>query len=132
MSPEAPSCVLDASALLALLQGEPGADVVKPLLEGAIVSSVNWPEVAQKSLDRGVELDGLRGDLEALGLTIAPFTAEEAEATARLRSSTSALGLSLADRACLSLACELGVPVFTMDRAWSGLGVETAPVRVIR
>lgn len=132
MSTAIPSCVLDASALLALLQGEPGAEVVKTLLEDAVVSSVNWSEVAQKSLDRGVKLDGLRGDLETLGMIVAPFTAEEAEATARLRGSTSALGLSLSDRACLSLSRRLGVPALTTDRAWLELGVETAPVRVIR
>ena len=48
------ACVLDASALLALLQDEPGADVVEPALEAAVISTVNWSEVAQKSLDRGV------------------------------------------------------------------------------
>lgn len=79
-----------------------------------------------------MELDGLRGDLEALGLTIVPFAAEEAEATARLRGPTSALGLSLADRSCLSLSRRLGVPVLNTDRAWTQLSVETAPVRVIR
>ena len=127
-----PSCVLDASALLALLQDEPGAEVVKPLLESAFVSSVNWSEVAQKSLDRGVEPGGLRSDLAALGLTVAPFTVEEAEVAARLRGLTFALGLSLADRACLALSRRLGVPALTADRAWSELGVERAPVRVIR
>lgn len=132
MSTAIPSCVLDASALLALLQGESRAEVMKQLLEDAVLSSVNWSEVAQKSLDRGVELYGLRGDLEALGLTAAPFTAEEAEAAARLRNSTSSLALSLADRACLALSRKLEVAVLTTDRAWSELGMETAPVRVIR
>ena len=132
MSIAIPSCVLDVSALLALLQGEPGAEAVKTLLEGAVVSSVNRSEVARKSLDRGVELDGLQGDLEALGLTIVPFAAEEAEATARLRGLTSALGSSLADRACLSPSRRLEVPALTTDRAWSQLSVETAPVRMIR
>lgn len=98
------SCVLDASALLALLHEEPGADIVEPLLEEAVISSVNWSEVVQKSLSRDVELDGLREDLEALGLVIAPFTVEDAEASALLHGETAEVGLSLADRACLALS----------------------------
>lgn len=126
------SCVLDASALLAVLQGEPGADVVEPVLEKAFISSVNWSEVAQKSLVHGVEIDGLREGLEALGLTIVPFHAEAAESTARLRASTSRYGFSLADRACLALSREMGVPSLTTDAAWAALEVPELLVRVIR
>ena len=94
------SCVLDASALLALLQKEPGTETVETLLEEAAISSVNWSEVVQKSLDRGVELGSLREDLEALGLSIAPFDVEEAEIAAALRRGTAEFGLSLAHRPC--------------------------------
>lgn len=124
------SCVLDASALLALLQDEPGSEVVEPLLETAVVSSVNWSEVAQKSLERGVEVAGLRQDLTALGLTQAPFTNRDAEDTASLREGTKDLGLSLADRACLALAGRLGTEALTTDRVWTR--VTSVPVRVIR
>ena len=124
------SCVLDASALLALLQDEPGSEVVEPLLETAVVSSVNWSEVAQKSLARGVEVGGLRDDLTALGLILAPFTTRDAEDTALLRESTEDLGLSLADRACLALAGRLETEALTTDQAWSG--VSSVSVRVIR
>lgn len=122
--------MLDASALLALLQDEPGAEVVEPRLDASIISAVNWSEVAQKSLDRGVEVGGLREDLGALGLEIVPFTTDDAEATAALRGSTAHLGLSLADRACLALAGRLRTEAFTTDRSWSGVG--SIPVRVIR
>ncbi len=124
------SCVLDASALLALLQDEPGSEIVEPLLEGAVVSSVNWSEVAQKSLERGVEAGDLREDLTALGLTLVPFTTRDAEDAASLRGLTKDLGLSLADRACLALAGRLGAEVLTTDRTWDA--VESVPVRVIR
>ena len=124
------SCVLDASALLALLQDEPGSEVIEPLLETAVVSSVNWSEVAQKSLERGVEVAGLRQDLTALGLTLAPFTNRDAEDTASLREGTKDLGLSLADRACLALAGRLGTEALTTDRVWTR--VTSVPVRVIR
>src|SRR5689334_24230576 len=110
MAPEdaGPATVLDASALLALLHAEPGGDLVKGLLQTASMSTVNWSEVVQKSLDRKVTVQGLRQDLEALGLRILPFTADQAERTAALRAETQHLGLSLGDRACLALAAELG------------------------
>ena len=123
--------VLDASALLAMLQGEPGGEVVQHLLPHAVMSSVNWSEVIQKALDRQVEVAGLREDVEALGLEIIPFTADQAERTARLRAPTRELGLSLGDRACLALAAELGLSAVTTVRAWSeaGLGLEVQVIR---
>jgi PIN domain nuclease of toxin-antitoxin system len=123
--------VLDSSALLAMLQSEPGGDLVQELLEASLMSTVNWSEVVQKALDRKVETAGLRDDLEALGLEIIPFTPEQAERTARLRSQTQQFGLSLGDRACLALAEERTLPVITADRVWDSMeiGIE---VRVIR
>jgi ribonuclease VapC len=119
------ACVIDASALLALLHDEPGGELVASLLDSAAVSSVNWSEVIQKALERNTDVQGLREDLESLGLEIVPFTAARAERTARLRSTTRHLGLSLADRACLTLAAELGLPAVTTDRIWKDLDFET-------
>jgi PIN domain nuclease of toxin-antitoxin system len=121
--------VLDASALLAWLQSEPGADSVEAELANGAISSLNWSEVLQKSLAHGVEIDGLREDLEALGLVIAPFDAADAEQAARLWSPGS--GLSLADRACVALGLRHGVPVWTADRAWSRIAVGVT-IQVIR
>ena len=126
------SCILDASALLTLLHEEPGAGIVEPLLEEAVISSVNWSEVVQKSLARGVELDGLREDLEALGLVIAPFAVEDAEASALLHRVAGGFGLSLADRACLALSSKLAIPALTADRTWAELEIEAVSVRLIR
>lgn len=125
------SCVLDASALLAMLQDEPGGDLVQELLETAAISSVNWSEVTQKSLERQTEIAGLRQELEALGLEIMPFTAVLAETTARLRSATRQAGLSLGDRACLALAAVLDLPAVTTDRVWPDLGLPLK-IRVVR
>ena len=125
------SCVLDASALLALLNSEPGGEIVADLLASAVISSVNWSEVVQKSLDRQADVDGLRQDLEALGLEIRSFTAEDAERTAHLRAITERLGLSLGDRACLALAASLGLPAVTADRIWTDLEIGIA-VRIAR
>jgi ribonuclease VapC len=129
--PEERSCVLDASALLAMLQDEPGGEVVQELLETAAISSVNWSEVAQKALDWESDIEGLRLELEALGLQILPFTAAIAETTAWLRSNTRQAGLSLGDRACLALAAMLSLPAVTADRIWSDAGLPVE-IRVIR
>ena len=113
--------VLDASALLAYLHDEPGADAVDAVLAESLMSTVNWSEVVQKSLERGVDTQGLREDVEALGLRIEAFTGEDAECAARLWPATRKLGLSLGDRACLALGRRLRVPVLTADRAWLDL-----------
>lgn len=135
MSPEESAdrgWVLDASAVLAMLHEEPGGDVVQDLLENAVISSVNWSEVVQKALDRQVEVDGLRQDLEALGLQVLPFTAPQAERAAFLRTTTRHLGLSLGDRACLALAAELGLPAVTVDKIWKDLRIDDTKIRVVR
>ena len=115
--------VLDASALLAFLRQEPGSELVDQVLGTAVLTSVNWAEVVQKSLSAGVNVDGLRQDLQALGLAVEPFTAVDADTAAKLWPQTRRSGLSLADRACLSLGLRLNLPVLTCDRAWAGLAL---------
>lgn len=123
--------VLDASALLAYLQGEPGGDVVEGVLAVAVMSSMNWAEVVQKSLAAEVNVDGMREDLEALGLEIVPFTPEDGEMAGRLWLQTRQVGFSLGDRACLSLGMRLDVPILTSDRVWATIGL-ALDVQVIR
>lgn len=121
--------VLDASALLAYLQDEPGSEAVEEVLAESVMSSVNWAEVVQKSVAAGVVVDGMQEDLEALGLTIAPFSSQEAEMAGRLWLHTRQAGLSLGDRACLSVGMELNVPVLTCDRLWQTLGLDVQVIR---
>jgi PIN domain nuclease of toxin-antitoxin system len=123
------SVVLDASAILALVQGEPGADEVESLLDGASMSSVNLSEVIQKGEQHDVNTEGLEYDLEALGIGFRDFGVAAARPTAELWASGS--GLSLGDRACLSLAVELELPAVTADRRWAAIEVPI-PVRVVR
>ncbi len=118
------SVVLDASALLAYLHTETGGERVGPMLEGAHISTVNWSEVVQKALQREVRIEGMQQALLELGVVFAPFTARQAEIAARLFQQTRMLGLSLADRACLALALDLGLPVVTADRVWSQLKLD--------
>lgn len=124
--------VLDASAVLALLNNEPGADAVAARLEGASISAVNWSEVVQKAISLGVDRAAdMREDLAAVGLVVRDFSSAHAEIAAGLWTSTREVGLSLADRACLALAIDSHVPVLTGDRAWQDLaiGVEVILIR---
>lgn len=123
--------VLDASALLAYLQDEPGGAAIEGVLAEAVMSSVNWAEVVQKSVAAGVVVEGMREDLEALGLEIVSFTPEDGEMAGQLWLQTRQAGLSLGDRACLSVGMRLDVPVLTCDRIWTTIGL-TLDVQVIR
>lgn len=114
---EAPS-ILDASALIALLRGETGADQVEALSAGALISAVNWTEVLEVTGALGLPLEGRREQLEELGISVVAFTPEHAEVAAAMRPATQRAGLSLADRACLALARSLGGTAVTADRAW--------------
>ena len=123
--------VLDASALLAYLKDEPGGNIVEAALAESAISSVNWAEVIQKAITVGVIVEGMLDDLQALGLVVEPFTPLDGEVAGRLWEQTRSLGLSLGDRACLSLGLRLGVAVLTSDRAWLNLdlGLDIRAVR---
>jgi PIN domain nuclease of toxin-antitoxin system len=122
--------ILDASALLAMLGGERGGDIVATVISASMISAVNWSEVVQKARAHGVDISGLREDLESLGLAIEPFHRDEAEAAADLWH-RGARSLALGDRACLATGMLLGRPVLTADRAWAATDTG-AEVRVIR
>ncbi|MBF0686990.1 MAG: type II toxin-antitoxin system VapC family toxin [Cellulomonas sp.] len=111
------TAVLDASAVLAFLAGEPGADVVEEALAGGTVcSAVNWSEVAQKIRAGGGDWSVASALLASYGLSLHDATARDGEAAAALWQRGS--GLSLADRFCLALANRLDVVALTADTAW--------------
>lgn len=131
--------VLDASALLAYLYGEDGAETVRnSLAVGCCISVVNWSEVLSKVADAGDSPQDLVAQLEesrlfGTSLRIEKFTEVEAMTVAELRSETKHLGLSLGDRACLALGRRLGAKVLTADRDWKNLGSESGPgIQLIR
>jgi len=126
-----PRAVLDASALLALLYREPGAVVVERYFAQAVVSSVNFSEVAAKLSDRGIDSQEVLEILSGLGLEVREFDTELALMAGALRAVTRPLGLSLGDRACLALGIAEGAPILTTDRAWAGVPMETAAEVVI-
>ena len=120
---------LREAALLAWLQGEPGADAVR--LEGAVINSVNWSEVVHKARQRGVDVTGIGAELGALGLELRGFSLAEGQQAAELDPATRAYGLSLGDRACLATAAVLSGTAVTAERVWSD-AEHGVPVRVIR
>lgn len=102
--------VLDASALLALLNDEPGSAEVAKVLPDAAVSAVNFSEVVAKLAEAGVPVRAIWEALEGLALEVVAFDQELAHVTGMLRPATKHLGLSLGDHACLSLARRLSIP----------------------
>ena len=123
--------VLDASALLAVLRAEPGAERVEARLEGAIIGAVNLSEVVAKLIEDGVPEPQIRLAIGRLELDVHAFDAEHAYLAGILREATRAFGLSFGDRACLALAQSLGAPALTADRSWSRLDLGIA-IEVIR
>jgi len=124
------NAVLDASALLVLLQGEPGSDRVLETLPGALVCSVNLSEVVAKLAGHEMPDAEIRSALN-LGLEIVPFDEALAWAAGLLRPQTRSAGLSLGDRACLALARSTSFPALTADVVWAtlDLGIEIAIIR---
>lgn len=118
-----PSCVLDASALLATLRNEPGGAGVEAWLEGASISSVNLSEVVAKFAEWDTPDEVISATLADLRLDVRSFDRKQGQRAGQLRSATRDFGLSLGDRACLALAEELGLPAITADRAWAGLDI---------
>mgnify|MGYP002716529053 CR=1 FL=1 len=107
--------VLDASALLCLLNDEPGADQVVEALTRCVIGTTNLAEVVSKLRERGLPLDEVREALGGLHLDVRPLSPAQALIIGDLRPSTKQLGLSLGDRACLALAIDLNAEMFTTD-----------------
>jgi ribonuclease VapC len=125
--------VLDASAVLALLFEEPGAEVVRAQLRTGVIGAANLAEVLAKLSDHGLPAVEAVRAVTILGLEVAPMTETQAGRSAELRPMTRAVGLSLGDRACLALAAELGAPALTADRGWDAVaGAAGVSVQVIR
>lgn len=115
--------VLDASAVLALLNREPGGERVEDYLADGVISAVNAAEVLSKLADAGLTAGEAKESLSLLGISIVAFELRDAEAVAALRGHTKSKGLSLGDRACLALGLRLGAVVVTSERSWAGLKI---------
>jgi len=123
---------LDASAILAYLFNERGAERLTPeVLADALVSTVNLAEVQTKLVKLGRSTEDAWIDAHSLGTLAVPYTSEHARIAGDLITQTEKYGLSLGDRSCLALAIALNAPVYTTEQIWRDLKVGI-PIHVIR
>jgi PIN domain nuclease of toxin-antitoxin system len=125
------SVVVDSSAVLALLLGEPGADAVAELIRDAEMSIVNLCEVMTKTVEAGGDAAEVNEIMLSYGTRIRAFREAHAIEAARLRPLTMHLGLSLGDRACLAQGRLSDLPILTADRRMAEAQVELE-IRLIR
>ena len=124
--------VLDSSAVLAVINHEPGADKLTPnLLKDATSSTVNLAEVQTKLVRDGIAPDEAWADTISPIHEAMPFTEEQSKIAGSLVAQTRPLGLSLGDRACLALGIALNAPIYTADKSWKSLKLAVR-IHVIR
>ncbi|MFZ0478388.1 MAG: type II toxin-antitoxin system VapC family toxin [Terriglobales bacterium] len=124
--------VLDASAMLALLNEEPGSEKLTPeMLNNSIGSTVNLAEVQTKLVSRGEAANEAWEDALSAIQESVPFTEEQAKIAGGLAAQTRSLGSSLGDRACLALGLVSKAPIYTTDRSWKDLNIGVR-IHVIR
>jgi ribonuclease VapC len=125
-----PEVVLDASALLALVQGEPGGDKVKPMIPSAVMSAVNFCETVQRLRRGGMPLETVTMILASLVPEPVVFDKATAYVAASLHEKTRGKGISFADCACLGLALLRGVPAVTAEKRWDKCDVGIQIIRI--
>jgi len=124
--------VFDASAILALLQQEPGAETLTDEIRvNAVASTVNLAEVQGKLVKKGIPPEMAWEDTLSAVAEAEPFTSRQASIAGSLITKTQKGGLSLVDRSCLALAIALKAPVYTTEQVWKNLKVGI-PIHVIR
>jgi len=123
--------VLDASALIALVNQERGGDKVQPLMPHAVISAVNFCETLQCLRRGGMPLESVTLALNPLVSLPIPFDESLAYVTASIHERTRDHGLSFGDCACLALAMSRKVPAVTAEQEWKkvDIGVEIINIR---
>jgi len=122
--------VLDASALIAFLRNEPGAEKVAEVLGRSCISAVNLAECMGKMVEYGKPLEDVAYQIDRLQIPVIPFDGAHAKIVASLLKPTRKAGLSLGDRACLALAMNLAIPAFTTDSDWGKCKLEVKIVKI--
>lgn len=115
--------VLDASAFMALLRGEAGADMVAGCLPRAVIGAVNQAEVQAKLVSAGMEEQVAWWHIAELKCESVPFDEDQARIAGGMVKITRPYGLSLGDRACLALAIQRQATVYTTNPAWKNLNL---------
>ena len=125
-------CVLDASAVLALIRDEPGGDKVVERIGRAAISAVNLQEVAKELITSGLDEQTARELVGELRLAVEHHTADDAYAAAALHDATKEYGRGLGDRTCMALAMRLDLPALTTDREWKKIKVKGLSLEHLR
>jgi PIN domain nuclease of toxin-antitoxin system len=123
--------VYDSSALLAIILGEPGADIANANIANAMVSSVNLAEIFSRAEDKGIPVDKTEQFLVGKGVQFVDFDAKLARTVGTLRAKSRSRGLSIGDRACIALALRERATIITADRVWAELDLP-CPIELIR
>lgn len=126
------SVVFDASAILALLRDEPGADIVASHVGDGMISAVNFQEVIKELLRRGIPVTASLDLLDALHLDVRPHGRDDAVAAAAIYPATKAYGSGLGYRSCMALAIAEGLPTITADQAWAKVEVAGLKIQLVR
>ena len=125
--------VVDASAVLAWIFNERGADTVEEVLGVSGISAVNFAEVLFIASSRRYSARDLEADLAAYGLALLPFGGVEARTVLDVKRAESLAGvsLSLADRCCLATAMVYDLPAVVSDGEWEllDLPIDVTPFR---
>jgi len=126
-------CILDSSALLALFNSEKGKDMVEDLLPFSVMSTVNTAEVAAELNNKlNIKAADCSKMIHSLVKEIVPFDFDQSIVTGLLKKTTKSLGLSLGDRACITLGTALNLPVYTADKSWKKLEGVNCRIILIR
>jgi ribonuclease VapC len=123
--------ILDASALLALVFDEAGAEFVAAEARTSCILSVNFSEVVQRVIAIDGNPDRAEEAVDLLGIEVVPFDRRLARLTAELREKTSFMGASFADLACLALGLASGAHILSSDPDWRRLDIGV-DIRMIR
>jgi PIN domain nuclease of toxin-antitoxin system len=124
--------VFDASALLALILQEKGAELIRPLLKKAVMSAINVAEVLTALQRVNISPKESLTSITDIICTILPFDIEQAQYVAELQPHVQHKGLSLGDRACIALGMKLQAPIYTADKIWSELQLTNVDIKLIR
>lgn len=105
---------------------------LESLLPKSIISSVNACEVATVLTRLEIPQHTIGNIIEETIGEIIPFTKEQSIIAAGLWEKTKVYGLSLGDRACLALALDRKLPIYTADKIWKKLKIESLEINLIR
>jgi PIN domain nuclease of toxin-antitoxin system len=121
---------LDASALLCFMFQEPGSEMVSEYIAESCLSTVNLSEVLGRFTRDGHDAAIVVERIRSTAIQIIPFDEVQATIAASLQPVTQPQGLSLGDRACLSLAFSKEIPALTADKIWQSLDLQIEVVSV--